>query len=69
MSATIHAAINNAADLEYSPSQRRGFAVAAALEVIIAKAGQSGAHQTYLEIEMGRLSEYADRIQAALTVK
>ena len=69
MSATVHAAINNAADLDYSATQRRGYAVAAALEVIIAKAGQGGAHQTYLEVEMGRLSEYADKIQAALTVK
>ena len=48
---------------------QRAYAVAAALEVIAVKAGQSGANATHLDTEMGRLSGYADQIQAALKVK
>lgn len=50
----------------HDAADQRAYAVAAALEVIAVKAGQSGAHMTHLDKEMGRLSEYADQIQAAL---
>lgn len=69
MSKTIHDAIKDAADADYRPEQRRAFAVAAALEVIAAKATQSGANSTHLDVEFGRLSGYADQIQAALAVR
>lgn len=44
--------------------RRRAYAVAAALEVIAAKA--SGADATSLKVEFSNLSTYADQIQAAL---
>ncbi|MFJ4349627.1 hypothetical protein ACIPZ5_01860 [Pseudomonas sp. NPDC089428] len=69
MSQSILAAVKAAGDLDYTAQQRRANAVAAALEVIGMKAGQSGAHITHLEREMARLSEYADHIQEALKVK
>lgn len=50
----------------HGKEDRRAYAVAAALEVIAVKAGQSGAHMTHLDREMGRLSEYADQIEEAL---
>lgn len=45
----------------------RARAVAAAIEVIAAKA--SGADATSLKVEFANLSTYADQIQAALKVK
>ncbi|MCU1752161.1 hypothetical protein [Pseudomonas sp. 6D_7.1_Bac1] len=69
MSQTILSAVKAAGDNDFSAEQRRSYAVAAALEVIAAKAGQSGANATLLEREMGRLGEYADLIQAALKVE
>ncbi|OPA88717.1 hypothetical protein BFW86_16880 [Pseudomonas fluorescens] len=53
----------------HDAADQRAYAVAAALEVIALKAGQSGAHVTHLDTEMGRLSGYADKIQEALKVK
>lgn len=53
----------------HSADDQRAYAVAAALEVIAIKAGQSGAHITHLDTEMGRLSSYADKIQEALKTK
>lgn len=50
----------------HSKEDQRAYAVAAALEVIAIKAGQSGQHLTQLEKEFERLSGYADQIQAAL---
>ncbi|MCX2891632.1 hypothetical protein OO258_25735 [Pseudomonas sp. DCB_BI] len=47
--------------------QKRALAVAAALEVICAKA--SGADATKLSVEFGSLSAYADQIQDALKLK
>lgn len=46
--------------------QRRAYAVAAALEVIHARAGTSGQSAINLEYEFGKLSSYADQIQQAL---
>lgn len=53
----------------HGAADQRAYAVAAALEVIAVKAGQSGAHVTHLDTEMGRLSSYADKIQEAFKVK
>ena len=50
----------------HSAADQRAYAVAAALEVIALKAGQSGAITTQLDVEFGRLSSYADQIQEAL---
>ena len=47
--------------------QKRAVAVAAALEVISAKA--SGADATTLKVEFENLSMYADHIQEALKIK
>ncbi len=47
-----------------NPERRRAYAVAAALEVIAAKA--SSADATSLKVEFSNLSIYADQIQAAL---
>lgn len=69
MSSTIHEALRIAADADYPAEVRRANAVAAALEVIAAKATQSGAHVTHLDVEFNRLAEYADQIQAAIAVK
>ncbi|WP_224795837.1 hypothetical protein [Pseudomonas fluorescens] len=46
--------------------QKRALAVAAALEVICAKA--SGADATSLKVEFGHLATYADQVQEALKV-
>lgn len=69
MPQSIFNAIKAAADNDFSPEQRRAYAVAAALEVIAQKATQSGANLTILPNEFKSLSEYADRIQEALKVK
>lgn len=65
MSDTIHNAIKTAADTDYPAEVRRANAVAAALEVIAARApAMSSSGQ--LEHEMQKLSSFADLIQAAL---
>lgn len=46
--------------------RQRAYAVAAALEVIHARAGTSGQSAVNIDYELGKLSEYADKIQAAL---
>ncbi|MCK3839938.1 MULTISPECIES: hypothetical protein [Pseudomonas] len=58
----IAAGPRNTDELDY-----RAKAVAAAIEIIRAKA--SGADATSLKVEFGNLSLYADQIQAALKVK
>jgi len=50
----------------HNAADQRAYAVAAALEVVALKAGQSGAIKTQLDVEFGKLSSYADQIQAAL---
>lgn len=50
----------------HDEEDQRAYAVAAALEVIAHKAGQSGQHLTQLDQEFKQLSSYADRIQEAL---
>ena len=65
MSETILNAVTSAGeDRQISPQQKRSFAVAAALEVIAAKAGSS--EGASLSHEFAQLSTYADQIQAAL---
>lgn len=49
----------------HTAEERRGFAVAAALELIAVRVS-CDAGATQLEYEMSKLSEYADQIQAAL---
>lgn len=67
MSMNIGELVINASDgFGHSEVDQRAYAVAAALEVIAVKAGQSGAHPTLLEKEFERLGKYADQIQAAL---
>ncbi|OSN39549.1 hypothetical protein [Pseudomonas syringae] len=67
---TIGELVLNASEVHgHDVEDQRAYAVAAALEVIAVKAGQSGAHMTHLEKEMGRLSVYADQIQEALKTK
>jgi|GEM_PF-5668807 len=67
MSETIFRNIMLASSNDSEPSEKRAAAVAAALEVIAAKA--LGAEGTNVQLEFNRLSEYADRIQQALTVE
>lgn len=69
MSDSLFSAVKAAGDQDFSPEQRRAYAVAAALEVIAAKASQSGAHITHLDREIANLGSYADHIQEALKVK
>ncbi len=52
-----------------SPARKRSIAVAAALEVIAARITSAPSNGTFLDQEIGRLSSYADQIQAALEVK
>ncbi|MCX2706064.1 MULTISPECIES: hypothetical protein [Pseudomonas] len=66
MSETIHSAIRNAVDSDFSTEQRRAFAVAAALEVIT---NRNGNDNVSLGREFMNLSGYADAIQEALKVK
>lgn len=66
MSETIHSAIRNAVDSDFSAEQRRAFAVAAALEVIT---NRNGNDNVSLGREFVNLSGYADAIQEALKVK
>ncbi|MBC3375785.1 hypothetical protein HU762_17685 [Pseudomonas sp. SWRI92] len=68
MSDTLLNAITSAGESrKIDAAEKRAYAVAAALEVIAAKA--SSADATNLDREIGKLSEYADRIQEALKVK
>ncbi|MEB2514803.1 hypothetical protein SOP85_05055 [Pseudomonas sp. YuFO20] len=68
MSETILNAVTAAGESrDLDASEKRALAVAAALEVIAAKA--SGADATTLKVEFVNLSTYADQIQAALKVK
>lgn len=68
MSETLLNAVTSAGESrKIDAAEKRAYAVAAALEVIAAKA--SGADATNLDREIGKLSEYADRIQEALKVK
>jgi hypothetical protein len=67
---TIGELVLNASEVHgHDASDQRAYAVAAALEVIAAKAGQSGANATLLDKEFGRLNSYADAIQEALLMK
>jgi hypothetical protein len=67
MSVTLNASTLNAANASLDAKVNRAHAVAAALEVIAAKAG--GADATGLSREFHNLSAYADQIQEALKVK
>ncbi|UPF01763.1 hypothetical protein MXB02_14265 [Pseudomonas mosselii] len=68
MSESILNAITSAGeDRRIDPSQKRAYAVAAALEVISAKAASP--EGTNLTHEFEQLSTYADQIQAALRVQ
>ncbi|MCY1293686.1 hypothetical protein ABLT21_08345 [Pseudomonas aeruginosa] len=54
---------------EYSHDDKmrqRAYAVAAALEIINTRAGTSGQASINIEYELSKLSDYADKIQAAL---
>jgi hypothetical protein len=65
MSKTIQeAAVNAGEDMQIRPSSKRAYAVAAALELISARASSST--PAHLEVEFNNLSKYADQIQAAL---
>lgn len=67
MSETIRTSITIASDTDYSDEQRRANSVAAALELIIARASSSA--PVHLSNELNALSGYADQIQDALKVK
>ena len=67
MSATLNTSTLNAANAGLDANVTRAHAVAAALEVIAAKA--SSADATGLFREFANLSSYADQIQEALKVK
>lgn len=65
MSKTLQeAAVNAGVDMQIRPSSKRAYAVAAALELIAARASSSAS--VHLEEEFNNLSKYADQIQAAL---
>ena len=68
MSITIRQSMLDSANQAYSEQDKRAFAVAAALEVIAARAtGPSG--NVNLSYEFEQLSQYADQIQQALAVQ
>lgn len=48
------------------PETQRSIAVAAALELILARVTSAPANGTHLDVELGKLSQYADQIQAAV---
>lgn len=56
-----------ATDRKSDVQDQRAFAVAAAIDLIAAKAGSP--EGVNLKFELGNLSEYADKIQEALKVK
>lgn len=67
---TVALAGNTNATYEHaSPDRKRSIAVAAALELIAARVGGAPANGTHLDVEIGKLSAYADAIQEALKVK
>jgi len=68
MSQTILSAVTNCVNNSNAPHQQRAFAVAAALEVIAARAPSMSA-SGQLEHEMAKLSRYADLIQEALAAE
>lgn len=59
----------NASYENASPARKRSIAVAAALDAIAARMASAPGNGTHLDIEMGRLSSYADQIQAALNIR
>lgn len=63
---TALAGNTNASYGNASPARKRSIAVAAALDLIAARMTSAPDNGTYLDNEMGRLSAYADQIQAAL---
>lgn len=67
MSVTIHQAIRDAVNPAFNTTEKRSYAVAAALEVITARAEASDS--VSLELEFNNLARYADQIQAALNVR
>ena len=68
MSVTIRQAMLDSTSNAYSAQDKRAFAVAAALEVIAARAtGPSG--NVNLSYEFEQLSRYADQIQEALAAR
>jgi len=64
--AVIESLVNNVIHGR-SSEVKRASAVAAALEAIIAKVGQSPSNHGQLEQEMANLSRYADQIEEALS--
>lgn len=66
MANAIESIVNNAINGR-GGNVDRPTAVAAALELIAAKVANSPSSNSQLEVEMGRLSTYADQIQAALS--
>jgi hypothetical protein len=51
------------------PLTQRAIAVAAALELIAVRVGAASANGNHLDVELNRLSTYADQIQSALEIK
>ncbi len=68
MASSIETIITNQINGRGSKTDRPT-AVAAALELIVAKVSNSPDHHGQLEQEMNNLSTYADQIQEALKVK
>lgn len=56
-----------ASERKTDAQEQRAFAVASAIDIIAAKAGSP--EGVNLDFEFGKLSDYADKIQAALKVK
>jgi hypothetical protein len=52
-----------------SQENRRALAVNAALELIAVRIGATSPNGNHLDIELGKLSGYADTIQKALEIK
>jgi hypothetical protein len=63
MSVTIQAAALNSANNAYNAEDKRALAVGIALELIAARV--SSAASVHLDLELEKLSTYADQIQAA----
>ena len=67
MASDLSSNVQNAGPLKSPENHQRGRAVAAALEVIAARASSSA--PVNLEQEFDNLSKYADQIQEALKTK
>ena len=67
MSQTLHNASVTAVVPRMAPEAARAHAVACALELIAARVSSSAS--VHLDLELEKLSTYADQIQAALKVK